>query len=51
MRAWKVYDGLGRMLTTVFFTNDCDSRYVKYTLVHHDGYSRNISVICVRKGI
>ena len=29
---------------TVFFDNDCDSQYVKRSLIDHDGFPSNIAV-------
>lgn len=33
-----------RLIDTVYFTNQCDADYVKYTLIEHDGFSRDIIV-------
>jgi hypothetical protein len=46
MNAWKVYVS-GVQIDTVFYTQDCDSEYVRTSLIDHDGYPRNI---VVRKG-
>ena len=29
---------------TVFYDEDCDAEYVKFSLVNHDGYNPNITV-------
>jgi hypothetical protein len=41
--AWKVILN-GRVIDTVFYTNDCDAEYVYKSLVNHDGYSPDITV-------
>jgi hypothetical protein len=46
MNAWKVYVS-GVQIDTVFYTQDCDSEYVRTSLIEHDGYPWNI---VVRKG-
>jgi len=46
MNAWKVYVS-GVQIDTVFYTQDCDSEYVRTSLIDHDGYPWNI---VVRKG-
>ena len=41
--AWNVYRG-SRLLTTVFYTADCDAEYVKRGLVDHDGFAPDIRI-------
>lgn len=43
MIAWEVYLD-GEQINTVFYTADCDSEYVRTTLINHDGYPSNIIV-------
>ena len=42
-RGWTVKLN-GKVIDTVFFDRDCDSDYVKRSLVDHDGYNPNINV-------
>jgi hypothetical protein len=42
MAAWRVYL-LGKYLTTVFYDADCDSDYVRTSLISHDGYDSRIT--------
>lgn len=42
--AWLVYLK-GKLLTTVYFTPDCDLEYVKKSLINHDGYDSQIEVV------
>lgn len=51
MVAWNVYvpneDHSGpmfRRLDTVFYAPGCDSRYIRETLIEHDGYPDSIEV-------
>lgn len=43
MIGWNVYVGK-RCIDTVFYTVDCDSEYVRNSLINHDGYPSNIMV-------
>lgn len=43
MKAWDVYLN-DKLIDTVFYDADCDSWYVKHTLVNHDGYDPAIEV-------
>ena len=29
----------------VFYTKDCDAKYVRMSLINHDGYSHSIKVV------
>lgn len=45
MNAWDVWlDGF--YLDTVYYTKDCDRRYVLRSLIYHDGYNERIKVVC-----
>ena len=33
-----------RLIDTVYFTNQCDAEYVRFTLIKHDGLSEDIIV-------
>lgn len=47
MIAWIVYRGYRRrscVITTVFYTANCDAEYVRESLINHDGYPSNIIV-------
>lgn len=37
-------DGLGDYIDTVFFDKDCNSQYVRRSLIDHDGYDSDIKV-------
>ena len=41
MIAWEVYEGT-TYIDTVYFAEDCDEKYIKDTLINHDGYPANI---------
>lgn len=43
MQAWDVILD-GTIIDTVFYQKNCDSDYVKTSLIDHDGYDPNISV-------
>jgi hypothetical protein len=43
MIAWNVYLGT-KLLTTIYYTDDCDAEYVRSTLINHDGYDSRITV-------
>jgi hypothetical protein len=43
MQAWNVYLR-GRLIDTVFYNRDCDSEYVRQSLINHDGYDYRIVV-------
>jgi hypothetical protein len=47
MTTWKVYVS-GVQIDTVWYSKDCDSEYVRTSLINHDGYPQNI---VVRKGV
>lgn len=34
-----------KLIDTVYFNNDCDSSYVRASLINHDGYPSDIIVI------
>lgn len=44
--AWNVYLS-GKLIDTVFYTEDCDAEYVRESLINHDCYNARITV---RKG-
>lgn len=33
-----------KIITTVYYDKDCDSEWVKQSLIEHDGYPSNITV-------
>lgn len=41
---WDVYLN-GKLINTVFYDVSCDEEYVKFTLIHHDGFPANIEVV------
>lgn len=43
MKGWNVYLN-GKCIDIVFFDKDCDSDYVRRSLVEHDGYDYRIVV-------
>lgn len=42
--AWNVYL-FGKQIDRVYFTPDCDKEYVKTSLINHDGYHHQITVV------
>lgn len=44
MKAWKVYNR-GKWIDTVFFVPSCDSKYVRVSLINHDGYPSSITIV------
>ena len=44
MKKFDVYLN-GKVIDTVFFDNNCDSEYVRTSLIDHDGYNHRIEVI------
>ena len=49
MKAFNVYtpdnNGLQyRLIDTVYFIDQCDAEYVKFSLINHDDYSNDIEV-------
>lgn len=48
MNAWNVYLH-GKLIDTVFFNRDCDSEYIRKSLINHDGYNDAIVVRKARK--
>ncbi len=45
-KSWDIFLH-GKKIDTVFYTEDCDSDYVRRSLIGHDGYN---SEIVVRRG-
>lgn len=43
-KAWDVIRN-GKVIDTVFYTEDCDLHYVRSTLINHDGYPTDIRVV------
>ena len=43
MTNWNIYLGK-KLIDSVYYDNDCDSDYVKRSLINHDGYHPNIAV-------
>lgn len=43
MNAWNIYLN-NRIFDVGFFTGNCDSQYIKWSLVNHDGYDSRIIV-------
>lgn len=43
MTAWKVYRH-GRLLSVVYYDDDCTADYVRRSLIAHDNYPSNIHV-------
>jgi len=43
VRAWDVYLD-GKVIDTVFYTEDFDAEYVRQSLIEHDGYDSRIVV-------
>jgi len=41
--AWNIYL-MGKKIDTVYYDKNCDSQYVKESLINHDGYHPNIEV-------
>ncbi len=39
----------GRVIDTVFFTADCSIKYVRDSLINHDGYPSDIIVVYSRR--
>ena len=44
MKQWDIYLH-DEHFDTVFFNEDCDLSYVKNSLINHDGYSPNITIL------
>jgi len=43
MTAYNIYLK-GKIIDTVFYTEQCDKQYIYNSLVNHDGYDQNIIV-------
>ena len=46
--AWNIYHR-GRLIETVFYTEECSAEYVKDSMIDHDGFPPGIEVRRVRR--